>query len=352
MNQKRKNIIIVVVLLLVTNLFTNYISSNRDAVLGKKTNVTVASVDGKEFSSNDIYKEWKSSGIEQAALTALLESVDKYIINDKYGKDKTIKSEADKQAEQIRSSYESQGTDFDETLASSGLTEKKWIEMLQQQIAVEKITKAYVEKTVTKEEVQAAYDAEGDKVKSSQILFKVVPQEGVATEEITKAASDEANAVYTELETALKDSKDQEATFAEFAKKYSQDEDTKDRGGNIGYSTGEDELYQTELDKLEVGQISGVVETNYGFAIIMKTDVKEKQSLDKKSVYKKYQKQIADTKIEEKKDAYSQVAMIEFRQSYGLKFKDTELGEAYTVLIDQSKTELETPSTDSTTQTQ
>ncbi|MFV0425138.1 MAG: peptidylprolyl isomerase [Bacilli bacterium] len=345
MNQKRKNIILVLVALVVTNLITHYASSGQDSRLGKKTTVVIASVDGKEFTSNDIYNSWKSDGQSSTTINSLINSVDSYILNDKYEDSEEIAEELDTQVKQAKAYYEDQGQDFDELLSQSGMTEDSWEEMLKLQIQTQKETQSYVESIVTKDQVQEAYDADEVKVRTSQILFKVEVSEDTAVADVEAEAKAKADDVYKLLTEEMENSEDKQATFAKYAKEYSEDVDSKENGGDVGFSNSEDSAYQEAIKDLEIDEYTEVVKTSYGYAIIMKTDVQEKKSLDDEAVYEKYQTQVAEQMIEEN-SSYSQLALIELRSSYGLKFKDTDLGEQYSTIVEQTNAQFETTETE------
>lgn len=65
-----------------------------------------------------------------------------------------------------------------------------------------------------------------------------------------------------------------ELDFAEAAKEYSTDSGSAENGGDVGWDqlTSFVEEYQTALDGLSVGQMSGLVESDYGWHIIKCTD--------------------------------------------------------------------------------
>ncbi len=340
MNQKRKNLILIIVLLVITNLITHYASSGQESILGKKTTVDVASVDGKTFTSNNIYTKWVEEGQSSTAINSLLSNVDEFILNDKYGDDESVDEEVKTQLQQAKDYYESQGQDFSALLEQSGMSEETWTDLIKNQILGEKAAVSYVEELVTKEQVQEAYDADAPKIKSSHILFKVSPDETTSVDELEKEAKAKADEVYKELEKEMKDSDDVEKVFAKFAKKYSEDEDSKDNGGDVGYSNSEDASYQAAIEGLEIGEYSEVTKTTYGYSIILKTDVQEKKSLDEESVYNKYKSQVAEEMITSN-PTYKQVALIELRAEYSLKFKDTDLGEQYSALVEQTNSQLE-----------
>ncbi|HUX26553.1 MAG TPA: SurA N-terminal domain-containing protein [Burkholderiales bacterium] len=64
--------------------------------------------------------------------------------------------------------------------------------------------------------------------------------------------------------------------FAELAKKYSQDPGSKDKGGDLGYFKRGDMVkpFVDAVSKMKVGQISGLVDSSFGFHIIKLTGIK------------------------------------------------------------------------------
>jgi parvulin-like peptidyl-prolyl isomerase len=108
-----------------------------------------------------------------------------------------------------------------------------------------------------------------DQVKVSHILIQFnVP----AGETVTDAIKAEAKKIIDDVASQLKNGAD----FAELAKKYSQDTASAPNGGDIGYvSTGQTvPEFETAAFALEVGKVSDVIETTYGYHILKVTEKK------------------------------------------------------------------------------
>ena len=133
-------------------------------------------------------------------------------------------------------------------------------------------------------------------------------------------------------EAALKEAKEVIAKlkkgekFADLAKKYSDDEDTSKKGGDLGYiNKGDygDDLFDDEVWSLEVGKYSATpVKTGSGYEIVYVTKEKEKAEL------KDVKKEIISSLTTEKIQADPSLqfdALSELRESYGMKFEDKEL---------------------------
>ncbi|RDY26913.1 peptidylprolyl isomerase [Romboutsia weinsteinii] len=142
-------------------------------------------------------------------------------------------------------------------------------ELKKELAAAEYISK---ESDVTDKEAQNYYDKNKDEflqVKASHILIKNVDEEGNALDDEQK----EANRVKAEeiLEKAKSG-----VDFAELAKEYSEDASAED-GGNLDFfGKGQMvEAFENAAFALKSGEISDkLVETNYGYHIIKKTDEK------------------------------------------------------------------------------
>jgi len=97
----------------------------------------------------------------------------------------------------------------------------------------------------------------GDKVKASHILIRLLPSEDDTAERLVLADS-----IYTLIRNG--------ADFAEMAKEYSDDENSRDQGGELGWFAANDLLpeFVRALSNLEVGEISPPVSSEFGYHII------------------------------------------------------------------------------------
>lgn len=109
-----------------------------------------------------------------------------------------------------------------------------------------------------------------DTIKVSEILIKTIDNYGSAlsAEEI-KAKQDKLSQLKNEI-------KNPNIDFADLAKRYSEDDDTRDKGGDLGYVSANSTLmkiYQT-ASSMEIGSISDVIEGLRGYSIIKVFDKK------------------------------------------------------------------------------
>jgi peptidyl-prolyl cis-trans isomerase C len=177
--------------------------------------------------------------------------------------------DVDTQVEAMWSGAEKQAGNrekFEEQLAKDGLTPEQAKDNIRKNIYVRAVISQKIAPTiqVTDAELQAAYQANqeqyrhGEMVGARHILIKVPPK---ATEEEKKQAREKIEAVRKDL-LAGKD-------FQETAKAVS-DCPSKARGGDLGYF-GKGRMVP-EFEKvaftLKEGEISPVVETQFGFHVI------------------------------------------------------------------------------------
>ena len=167
---------------------------------------------------------------------------------------KVSRKEIDAKLSEIKDNFSS-AKDFEEQLRSSNLTEGQLRGYLKEQIQVEKLLDGLRnEVKITEEEIASAYE----EVRPAHIL--VIPEDD----------SPEAKGKAREKIQGLAEQLQQGADFAELARAYSEDEGTKEQGGDLGF-VGRGRLvkeFEEAALTLEVGEISDVVETDYGFHMI------------------------------------------------------------------------------------
>ena len=105
-------------------------------------------------------------------------------------------------------------------------------------------------------------------------------------EEEENKAKETIESIIDKLNEAKDNDEDIESVFADLAKEYSEDDDTKDDGGNLGeinigdLDSNYDELIKA-ASKLKDGEYSTeVITTELGYHVILKTKTGEKASYD------------------------------------------------------------------------
>jgi len=152
-----------------------------------------------------------------------------------------------------------------------------------------------------------------EKVKASHILVKV--DEKKNKDEAKKMAEK----VLKEAKAGAKDPK----KFTELVKKYSEDEGSKRRGGDLGYFERTEEggkmvkpFSDAAFTLKEVGDISDLVETEFGYHIIKLTGKKEKVEKSFDDVKKNIENTM---KTEKRKDSFTDM-LEKIKKEMGYKF--------------------------------
>ncbi len=273
---------------------------------------------------DDDWGEWLVS--YEYTIDSMREEVLDYYINrelllqaaEDYGVSAT-EAEITEEYEASREQFSSD-EEFEAALASSALNEETYRDRLKLTLLQEKMIEAIgADVSASDEEVLAyvqiyASSYDGSK-RSSHILF---------------AADDEESA-----QEVLDLINAGELDFAEAAAEYSLDESSAEGGGDVGWdaaATFVDE-YQTALDELEVGEVSGLVTSDYGIHIIMCTDQFESpetiESLDDVSEgFLETMREMADTVV--KQQAYSDY-MNEFEEAAEIERADLPDDASYVI---------------------
>ena len=293
--------------------------------------------DGDMISANDFYEEIKNS----FGLDTLLNMIDKYIFEAEFP-DEMENGEAYAEAaiDQLRTNYETE----EELLQALQYYGYQTVEAYQnfvyisymQNVAIE----AYVKNNITEEELQDYYDNDVyPDMTISHILITPDVTDDMSDEEKEEAentAKEEIENIIDELNEAKDNGEDIETTFAKLAKEYSEDDDTKDDGGNLGeinigsLDSNYDELIKA-ANSLKDGEYSTeVITTELGYHVILKTATGEKASYDDSVDSMK-------DAITEDKLNNDQSLMVDairyYRDLYELDIVDSELDNQYSIYM-------------------
>lgn len=205
--------------------------------------------------------------------------IDYIIVNklmEKYGAENNIsvlEKEIDVELGVIKDSYGSEA-DFQKYLTSNNISEDFLRVWLKDQILGSKIFESITKGiTVSDEEVQKYYDENKEtvfitpeQIEVSHILVKF--GENDTTQKTKEEALEKIKTAQEKIENG--------DSFEDIANRYSEDENTNTSGGALGYfSRGELVAeFEDAAYKLNIGEISDIVETTYGFHIIKVTDKK------------------------------------------------------------------------------
>ena len=287
------------------------------------------------ISAGDLYSEVKST-----ALSKLIDMIDTKILLDKYP-DKS--SDADKyvneQYDLIKTNFKDDNGKFDEKslkeqiYALYGITDiDKFKDIIRLNYYRTEAVNDYAKKSVTDKQIQKYYDENvyGD-ISCKHILITPAVTDNMSDEDKTKADKE----TLQKAKDIIKKLKNGES-FDDLAKEYSDDTSNKDKGGDLGYFNTGDMLEEFEKAAfaLKKGKYTTTpVKTKYGYHIILKTDEKEKPSLEDKK------EEIIKTLASEAKSkdtALSINALVELRKEYGMNIEDDEMSKLYSTYISNS----------------
>lgn len=193
--------------------------------------------------------------------------------------------------------------EFDKALKEQNLDEKSIREYTQKEIVVNNLIEKEIapKATVSEDEAKKFYTENMDKyfkkpeqVKASHILIGV---DAKATDEEKRKAREKAEGILKEIK-AGKD-------FAELAKASSTCP-SKDQGGDLG-SFGKGQMVKPFEDAafaLKQGEISGIVETQYGYHIIKLTEKKAAENTSFDEVKQKITEYLQNQKMQGKVAEY------------------------------------------------
>ena len=287
------------------------------------------------ISAGDLYSEVKGT-----ALSKLIDMIDTKILLDKYP-DKS--SDADKyvneQYDLIKTNFKDDKGKFDEEslkeqiYAYYGITDiDKFKDIIRLNYYRTEAVNDYAKKSVTDKQIQKYYDENvyGD-ISCKHILITPAVTDDMSDEDKTKADKE----ALQKAKDIIKKLKNGES-FDDLAKEYSDDTSNKDKGGDLGYFNTGDMLeeFENAAFALKKGKYTTTpVKTKYGYHIILKTDEKEKPSLEDKK------EEIINTLVSEAKSndtALSINALVELRKEYGMNIEDDEMSKLYSTYISNS----------------
>ena len=210
-------------------------------------------------------------------------------------------ADIDARVAQLRQRFPSED-EFKKALASRNLTPDKVREELKKQLSIEKMIETEVtpKVSVSDQDVKDFYDKnpqqfqQPESWRASHILI-MVPQGA------TDAQKKEARA---KIDDVLKQAK-AGGDFAELAKKYSQDGSAQAGGDLNFFSKGQMvKPFEDAVAALKVGELSGVVETQFGFHVIKLTEKRPARTVPLVEVNKQIGDYLMNRARQEKAQAF------------------------------------------------
>lgn len=218
---------------------------------------------GQDFSTSEGKKNL------QEMKKKVLESMIKDVLSLQQAKKEnvTLKPNQLEEAESQLEAYHGGKDALDNYLKQQGLDRKSFEKLLQDQLIINNLKeKLTADVKVTDEDVKKYFDSNKD-------MFKL-PSPEIRASHILVATEDEARKILDELK-AGKD-------FAELAKQYSTDKASKDKGGDLGYfgKGTMDPEFEKVAFALKQGEVSQPVKTQFGYHIIKVTGERTSLSFD------------------------------------------------------------------------
>ncbi len=293
--------------------------------------------DDVKISINDFYNKMK----DRYGTEVILNMIDKMILEKKYADTiEDAKKNADSVMSQLEASYGDKLLSAIQTYTGyQTLDEYKdyvYLSYLQNKAAED-----YAKENISEKEIKKYYNDEiKPDIKVSHILISVNYASDASDDDKTKAKN-EAKAKAQEALDKLKaaDKSKIAETFSELAKEYSNDDSSKNDGGNLGFintdtlGSNYDKLV-TEAYKLKDGEYSSnIVETELGYHLVYRTETKEKAKLD--DVKDKIIDALVSDYLKENQEAYIK-SMQAVRKEYGMDIVDDDLNTNYTNYIQNS----------------
>ena len=279
------------------------------AVAEKTPSDKIASVNGTAISRSDLDREVKlwtdrmaSQGRQvppaqvNVVRTQILESLINQELLYQSSKKNNIKVDQktiDERYDSIKNRFKTE-EEFKEAIAKMDVTEATIRTQLQKGLAIDELLKKKVVKDikVTEEESRKYYDEnpeqfkQAEQVKASHILIKVEPT-------ADDAKKTEARKKIETVQGKLKKGDE----FGAVAKEYSEGP-SKSRGGDLGYFKRGQMVkpFEDAAFSMNVDQVSGVVETQFGYHIIKVTDKKPASTSTYPEVKDQLQQQLQQQK--------------------------------------------------------
>lgn len=162
--------------------------------------------------------------------------------------------------DEIKADYETEGA-FEEALKEQNLTLEQVEQLVADRLLEEELrTKVTEGAAPTEEEIQAFYDENQPRYEQTEAQHILVENQAAA------------DAIAAKLDKAPASKVD--SLFAKLAKRFSTDDSSADNGGELGFFGPGDFVppFEKAAAKLEIGEISEPVETEFGWHVIRVTD--------------------------------------------------------------------------------
>lgn len=235
----------------------------------------VATVDGEAITANDLY----NAMLEHVGSQTVDQLITERLINKEAEKANIEVTDADlnEEIDKIKKNFPDEAT-FNQQLAAIGYTLESFKKQMEPQVKLTKLLEPQIE--VTDEELQKYYD-------DNKAMYETPEQ--VRASHILVDSKEEAEELLAQLKNG--------ADFAELAKEHSKDGSAA-QGGDLNFF-GKGQMvppFEEAAFALDVGEISDVVESQFGFHIIKVTDKKPAAT----ATFEEKKEEIRDTLFQQK----------------------------------------------------
>lgn len=289
----------------------------------------IASIDGKEFSVDDLYNDLKKNYGENALLTM----IDTYIAEKEIETTKEIEDYVNEVVEYWVSYSESTGAESLEDFLSGYMqiygisTEEEFYDFVMSDYKLSLAVEQQIRDMITEDEIKDYYDESyTEKITVRHILIEAAEND-TNGEKAKKQVED----LIKELNKVDKD--ELEDKFSELAEEYSDDSSYSD-GGLIEdfMASGVVEEFWDASKDLKIGEYTTEpVKTDYGYHIIYKVSEKEKETLEDAT------EEIKETLTANNMQSgiYVNQAKAELRKKYNLKIYDKDIETSYNKSLEE-----------------
>ena len=328
---KKKIVCLMLGLLLLTGCGkVSKLENGQDAVVSFKN--------GDKISVDDLYNELK----EKYALSTLLNMIDRKVLEETFPDNiEKAKKSSESYLEALKENYDSEEELLSAIQQYYGyITIEEYQDQIYLGYMQSYAMNEYAKEQVTDKEIEKYYknEIEND-IEISHILITPEVTDEMDDDQKTEAetkAEEKANNILLELKDSVKNGKKVSDAFSELAKKYSEDEATKDKGGSLGQvnktTLGDTytEIVQKAYTLKDDNYYTKFIKTSLGYHIIMRNQTYEKKSLDdlKEEII-----EILASDIMEDDKTLSVNALQHYRKQMGVNIEDSMLATQYSNYI-------------------
>ena len=235
------------------------------------------------------------SAYDRLRREALDELIDQELLWQEAQRRRLVASKADVEAAlaDLRAAFATR-EELRQRLDRAGFTEESYAETLRQQLSIQRLVKEEITSrlSVKEAEVRAYYEehrasfTRPEQIRARHVLVKVAP---TASAEEKARARGRIEAILAEARAG--------APFPDLARRRSEDA-TAAEGGDLGFFARGQMVgpFEEAAFALQPGELSGVVETVFGFHVIQVEDRRAEERIPEAAVREKIRAQLADRK--------------------------------------------------------